>query len=347
MYAYLKDFSRGIDFMEKNNKFYIKIFFLFIAIVFAVYFINIRPAIANHYLELGFRQIQRGNEYNSAYRENNQKEYQKLAQENFEQGVASMEKAISYNTYGAREFRERFAETIIGFHQAETLPRYKAAEYFDKVLVELEKNILENKTNVQVYAYTMTAYNIGAIYDLKRLNRAIELGEIALSISPERPQIYSEIAKSKISQKKYDESILYFQKAIQIRPDVVMSHWNLAQAYIKINKMDEAKKEIKIMEDLGYSADTMAEIERWIGLYKKVSDYDKLILLYNKMIYLMETYQEKVGKDVSGITDEEIASWYKKGATNYYNIGDLENAKAYIQKAIDLDKSLQEDINKF
>lgn len=295
-----------------------------------IYIVNIRPALANYNLQVGFRKIELGNQYNTLYTKTKDAQYKQLAKDSFASGVVYMQKAIEANTYQSKEFREALAETVMGFHQAEVLPEYKAGEYLGRVLQELEESILDNPRDAQVYAYTMAAYNLAAKYNLNYLDRAIELGDTAIKLSPTRQQIYSEIAKSKISQRKKEEAIAYFQKAVDLNPDNIPSHWNLAILYIKIGKIAEVELEIKIMEKLGYSVDTPSEIQKWIGIYEQVNDVEKLAELYNKMLVISPT-----------------ADRYMQAAAFNQKAGNIEKAKEYALKAAEINEELKDEVTNF
>lgn len=301
------------------------------------YFVNIRPAIANYTLQLGFRQIDSGNQYNSLYTQTQNEQYKQLARNSFENGVILMQKAIDFNTYQTTEFKGTLAENVIGFHKAEVLPEYKAGEYLDKVLQELEENILDNPRDVQVYAYTMAAYNIAARYNLNYLDRAIELSNIAAKLSPNHQQIYFEIAKAKISQRKYDEALYYFQKAIDLNPIMLEAHWNLAIAHIKMGEIAKAKEQIKMMENIGYSIDQPAEIQKWIGMYEKVGDYEKIAELQR---HLVRFFEQQLFK-------KPTANNYFRAAKANKQAGNIEKAREYAQTAIDKDESFRKDVEEF
>lgn len=301
------------------------------------YFVNIRPAIANYTLQLGFRQIDSGNQYNSLYTKTQNEQYKQLARYCFENGVNYMQKAIDFNTYQTTEFKGAFAENVIGFYRAEVLPEYKAGEYLDKVLQELEENILDNPRDVQVYAYTMAAYNIAARYNLNYLDRAIELNDIAAKLSPHHQQIYFEIAKSKISQRKYDEALYYFQKAIDLNPAMLEAHWNLAIACIKMGEIEKAKEQIKMMEDIGYSIDQPAEIQKWVEMYEKVGGYEKIAELQK---HLVEFFEQLLLK-------KPTANNYFRAAKANKQAGNIEKAKEYAQIAADKDESFKKEVEEF
>lgn len=321
-----------------NKRFY-KTKIIGLAVVFGllIYFVNIRPAIANYTLRLGFLQIDSGNQYNSLYVKTKDERYKQLARDCFENGVVLMQKAIDFNTHQSTEFKGAFAEMVMGFHQAEILPDYKAGEYLSKVLENLETSILKNPRDVQIYAYTIAAYNLSAKYNLNYLDRAIELGNIAAKLSPNQQQVYFEIAKAKISQRKYDEALAYFQKAIDLNPVMLEAHWNLAIAYIKIGEMEKAKEQVKEMEEIGYYIDQPAEIKKWIEMYEKIGNYEKIAYLHGQLV---QFYEQVLPKKPS-------ATNYLKAAKANQQVGNIDKAKEYAQTAAEKDPTLQTDVANF
>lgn len=295
------------------------------------YFINVRPILANHSANLGLAQMQLCSAYSEKYTKTGDNQYLNAAKISLKNGIAYLEKAISYNTYQNSEFREGYSEAFFSLPLKTLLSETEIQEYGNKVVAELEKNITNDPQNARVYLQIMSIYNKAAQYDAEYYSKAEALGQKILLIDPNHPQTYFELGKTKFAQSQFDAAIGYFNQAIDLNPNNITSHWNLAIAYIKMDKIAEAKAEIKIMEDLGYIADSPQLIQKWIGIYEQVNDIEKLVFLYDQMIKI----------------SAPTANCYVKAAIANQKAGDKKKAKEYALKAAEIDKTLKDKVEAF
>ncbi len=304
---------------------------IFIAIFSLIaYFVNVRPILANHATKLGLAQMQYCLQYSEKYIQTSDKQYLNAAKSSFNSGIAYLDKALNYGTYQNSEIREGYSEAFFSLPLESLLSKEEIEEFSSKVAAKLEKNLTDNPQSVRVFLQIMTIYNKAAQYNYNYSILAENLGKKILLIDPTHPQTYFELGKAKFVQSQFNEGIIYFQKAIELNPENVTSHWNLAIAYIKLDKIAEAKEEIAIMEKIGYSIKTPPEIQKWIGIYEQVNDVEKLVWLYDEMIKAIPT-----------------ATCYAKAAVYNQRAGNIEKAKKYAFKAAEMDPTLKDKVNAF
>lgn len=336
--------------IKKKDRIEIGVFgsgILIVILSVVVYSINIFPAIANYNINLAFRYASNGNNANNNYElilnkfdqllqaggktekelKNSQDIWNNRARTNYAEAISYFDKAIAYGTYQNREFREKYAESVLSFYKKKCFEGDEddVDTYLGKILTEVDKNMTEYPLDIQEYSYALTVYNMVFPYFPERLNMVFELGEKSIELSKDRPQIYYELGKAKISQKKYEEGITYFQKAIDLNPNTSESYWNLLVSYAQAGKKEEAAATIeKIKEMDGINFEEPSDLNRLVSIFTSTKDYENLAWVYDNLIELQSLTVDHYIK--AAIINRELRNYAK--------------AKEYMSKAMELDKTI-------
>ncbi|MFH0906921.1 MAG: tetratricopeptide repeat protein [bacterium] len=239
----------------------------------------------------------------------------------YRESMIEFRKALSYNTNQSPEIRHTLISTVIGAYQSGKLTQKENIDNFDFAIKETEKNLQEFPWNARHYVFAMTLYNAAAKLNPIYYDKVIDLGEQALILSPTRPQLYYSIGQAKASQGKYEEAIQDFKKAVELNPEVIESHWNLAAVYI-INRQDElAEQEFAQMREMGLDYYSVDNLKRLVNPYLNRGDFNKLAWLYEEMIKI----------------EPNNPDFYAKLAACYKEIGEIDKARQAVKKAVELD----------
>jgi Tfp pilus assembly protein PilF len=84
--------------------------------------------------------------------------------------------------------------------------------------------------------------NLGVVY-FERGNLAAAEREWLASLGPRRPyaSTLNNLGLLRSRQKRYDEAISYFERALQERPNYVSPYGNLARVYVEMGRLDDAE----------------------------------------------------------------------------------------------------------
>ncbi len=179
--------------------------------------------------------------------------------------------------------------------------------------------------------FAMTLYNAAATFNPSLYSKVIELGQTALELSPTRPQIYYVMGQAVVSQGRHQEGIEYFKKGVELNPKVIESHWNLAAAYIIAGQDDLAEEEFDKIIERGFNYYSMENLQKLVRPYLIRKDFTKIAFLYEEMIKLQPNNP----------------NLYARLAAAYKEIGQIEKAKAAVQKAVELSPDFSPEAEKF
>ncbi|MBI3426171.1 MAG: tetratricopeptide repeat protein [Acidobacteria bacterium] len=109
-----------------------------------------------------------------------------------------------------------------------------AAKKIDEVL-KLNPNSLE--------AYALRAASQWVNHRLPDYEAAVKF---VLAINPRSGELYETLAHYATSQRRYDESIVFLRKAIELTPNLWSSHLALGQALLRSNQLKEGREEVEL-----------------------------------------------------------------------------------------------------
>ncbi len=218
---------------------------LLIPLIAIIYFINMRPLLANLSL-LDALKIQSTGNYTGAF-----EQYQK---------------ALDYNTLGSKETREQLARFSLNVGGMESVP----ADFRDKILRtalgEAQKSVMENPMDPRAYIFLSGIFGGVGFNDqaLAVLNKAAEL-------SPAKQQIYFELGDIYIRKGDYANAVKVLEKAYNLDNEFDRAAMNLAAAYI-INSQQQKADDLLI----GFAGKTDVPEIILAQAYSRVKNYGRL-----------------------------------------------------------------------
>ncbi len=198
---------------------------------------------------------------------------------------------------------------------------------FEEAVSALEKAVELNIDNREVY------YHIGNAYEeLEDWGKAAEAYEKYLSLKPQDPWTGNlRLGLCRMNLQDYEKAVIAFENARKEKPDDIKTNYNLAQAYHKAGKLEEAQKTYEHLaeinpEDANVYYNTILRMYDEVGMSEKSIEAAKKVIelnpksemaIYNLGIMLMklERYDEAIDAFKKAI---EIRPDYDSA---YYNIG--------------------------
>lgn len=283
---------------------------LVLVLIFSLYFFNLKPVLANYFCARGLA---------AAY------------YNNYQESLLNYKKSLQYGTYQAPETRQSLSQVVPRLARSGQFSQNESIEAYNYAIAEMEKNIQEAPLDARNYLFLMTLYNSGARFDSSRYDKVVQLGQQALILSPTRAPFYYLMGQARMAQNRMDEGINYFKKAVEINPEVIEAHWNLAAAYIITGQDELAKQEFNQMAQFGFKYYSMENLQKLVTPYLIRSDYKNIALLYEEMVKL----------------EPNNALLYTKLAGAYKESGQKTKAKEAALKALELDPSLVQEVEAF
>lgn len=271
-------------------------FVLLILVFISIYKTNIKPVLANYATTRGII---------ASWSNNNE-----LALEKFNE-------ALSYDTFGEYEIRNRYAQYVL-----ENLSKFKGSQ--TEILlsaIEAVKLNLAYKEDYLPYLYISRAYILlGKDDPASSYNDlALQNSMAALKISPTFVRTYFEIAQAYLNKKDLKNAIVFFQRAVILNPDVGISWWYLGVTQLQAGDEKNGLSSIDHALARGFSYDTSeADLQRLVGIYNTHNDFGKIAVFYQKLTLirpknpqyhasLAATYA-KLGKIDEAVTEAKIAA---------------------------------------
>ena len=163
-------------------------------------------------------------------------------------------------------------------------------------------------------------YNLfGAILvGQKKLDESIIYFEKSIEISPNYADAYNNLAGVLADQKKYNKAIEYFQKAIKINPNLAEAYYNLGNALSAIEQYNESinnyNQAIKIKPNYVKAYNNLGNV------FRTLNDFQNAISCYEKTIEI----------------DNNHSDAYHKLAILYCDIGKVDDARKCFQTLLKL-----------
>ncbi len=263
-----------------------------VVIVFVIMVTNVQAARANRYIYNAFKST------DVTQKEN----YFKLA--------------IEKSTIGTFEAREQFADYVVNQAKAATTASGQLNANMRYVEDQLTKTIATEPTNIRHQLFISTFYNAIARFDAAAPQRAINVLEPAIALSPSRPHVYFELGQSYALIGNIDRGTAYFVQGVELSPKVIDSRWNLMAFYIVTGKQDLASKEYEALLQLGWQP-TPDDYRRLISIYGRVNNFAEM---------------ERLG--LALIAQEPSAENYAQLAAIYARMGENQKARAAVNEAV-------------
>ena len=158
------------------------------------------------------------------------------------------------------------------------------------------------------------------------------------------------------SQDRYEEAIVKYREALRLKPDYVLAHHNLGQAYLKTNRYDEAEKSCaqavrsrgeelgregkgerdpiyqESMVCLGLAESYLRKFDEAIKHFRKVSELDKEMA--DVRVFLGTVLNAKGDKNAAVIAFKESVA-IKPTSTAYFLLGEIYLELNQFKEAVD------------
>ncbi len=190
---------------------------------------------------------------------------------------------------------------------------YKLKNY--EGVIKLGLKLLKNNPNDY-----QIVYSVGLSYvNLQNYSEADKYFDKLLYVK-EKPEIFFIQANIHKQLKKYDTSVAYFEKAIELNPNFSEAYNNLGNVKKRIGNIDEAiscfKKAIQLKENNILAYFNLA------NTYKENRYFNELIETYEKIL---------------SFNQNDIKTLYNLGSV-YLFLGDISKGKNYFEKIIKINK---------
>jgi O-antigen ligase/tetratricopeptide (TPR) repeat protein len=248
--------------------------------------------------------------------------------------IDKFKQALSYNTFGKYEIRNKAAQYILliaGLKKLNIQEKKKALE----LIIEAEKkNVQEFPNDYVCQLYLARLYDVHYAYFKEEA--MLDLGEQAINeafiLSPNFPRNYFELGQIKILRNDYQSAIELLRQAVALNPDAPISHWYLGLALAEFGDIEEGLSEINKAIELGYNYKARStNIERLRKIYTELEDYGKVAELYEKAIEL----------------EPDDAQLYASLAVAYEKSGQIDKAIEAARKIGEIDPELKPEADAF
>ena len=309
---------------QKSNSIFVPVGVV-VCLVLALYFFNIKPAIANRTSIEGYK-------------------YSKV---NLEKSLEFFKKALDYNTFGNSEIALRIGDIALrNIQDADDKDKAKQAMTFaeEALLRAIELEPL----NARHYIYLGGLY--GSYFNKidssqENINKSIQYLKKGQELSPRRQEVHYTLGQVMSVIGRADESVKYFERAYSIKADV-KSSYNLLLAYLYSGEAYKEKAEQlfeQVYSDTNYNENFFyhyrdKDIERILNVYYGRDDFDKIIRILDYII------DEHSGKPEHV---KNIAKYHGKLAALYKEMGNKEKAREHVMKVQELDPEAMQEAEEF
>jgi len=167
---------------------------------------------------------------------------------------------------------------------------------------------------------------------------------------PENSLLFNIAGACNAGLKKFDDAILLYQKAIEIKPDYAKAYYNLAGTFQELGQLDESvksyKKSLEIEPNYAESYNNLGNVYRELGeLEDAVSSYQRAIILNSN--YVEAIYS--LGIVLHNLNNSDAINCFKKAikikpdfAEAYNNLGIALKDSGLVEDAV---KSFKKALN--
>jgi len=284
---------------------------LMIVVMIAIYYFNIRPAMANYAATRGIVAGWNGDLLGA---------------------INKFKEAIAYNVPGKYEYRHRYAQYILEQMQSKKITP-EAAEVIKDVIANVQKNIDENPMDYLPYLYSSRLYiTLGKDNPNSEYNdKSLEMSLKALGLSKTFVRTYYEVAQAYLNKKDFEHAAEYFKIAAELNPKVGLSYWYWGIVEIEMGNID---KGLAIIEDIivsGKYNPSENDLRKISNAYSRQNNIPKLIGTYEALIRL----------------NPNEPQYHAPLAAAYVRIGRIQDAVNEAKTAAKLDIKYEAEARKF
>jgi len=162
-------------------------------------------------------------------------------------------------------------------------------------------------------------------------NEANSYFEMDQKLSPKRQEVFIEWIKNDLITGEYQKAKEKAQKCIDLNPKLSDCWWLKGLSNIYLNEFEEAKENIETAGKRGYPIRSENSLLKLAKVYVETENYQKLLEIYQELIEIKPANPE----------------YYASLAIVYRELGDPENAKKEIKKALELAPELEKEVEEF
>ncbi len=281
-----------------------------IAVVCAVYFINVRPLEAN-------------GEFVTYYREETNSTNQ-VYKPDATQKIFAVIDASPY--LGRAELLGVYSEFAVGLLQNDT--SVSDADFralVDGLVQRFDRERQQGyNSDARFDMFELNLYLNAGKLDPKYYQDLLTLAERSIPLSPDRPQMYYIRGRAYMSLHRFADGIADFQHAVALAPTIPDAHMNLFAGYATIGDSAKAQAEVEKLKTL-QSPLSIDSYARLTSIYVSSKMYDNAIALI---------------QDGMTIHPESKVDLYIGLAQVYAAAGKNKEARAAMQAAVQLDPSV-------
>lgn len=246
--------------------------------------------------------------------------------------IEKYKESLSYDVPGKYEYRHRFAQYLVG-GGGPSVKEENVRRAYEFVITEIDKNIEENQIDYLPYLYGSRLNILLGKDDPKSPynDKALAYSLKALELSPTFVRTYYEIAQAYLNKKDYPNAIKYFQEAVNLNPEVGVSHAYLGAAKIESGDLGGADDLERAIKSKNPYAPREVDFQKLINAYLKTKNFDRIAWIYEKLIKI----------------NPKEPQYYASLATTYANLGRIDDAVLMARKAVQVDPSFEPDARKF
>src|SRR3989344_2302994 len=227
---------------------YIAVIFIFLAVIFSLYFVNIKPLLAGQALLNTLKDIA-------------------VSAQNVDVVLGNFDKVYRYNTFGSGEAREQlssYSSNALAFNISNELK----IKVLQKAISEMERQVAENPKDTRSHLFLSALYLKGGRTDdaFKALDKAQEL-------SPKKQQIFFLQADALIGKGDNNKAFEILKKAYELDSTYGEATKNLAFGAVLNNQSDYAEEVLMKTFGRAVIADqNLLTAYARVGNFKKVKD---------------------------------------------------------------------------
>jgi len=276
------------------------------------YWINVRPFLESRAGRAGWDQL-------------------RLMEEDTE-ALTSFEQGLAYHTRGDVDLKRFFAEYVFEFlkqggHRSDDSLKRIMAGASEK----MEENITAEPKNVKWLMYQGELYNLmAARFNPSYARTAEEYFSRARALSPQRPQIYLELAQARKVQGDITGMWMAIDELFKLLPGYVVGHVNAASLAIDLGDAAREKTEVEWLESRSLAIDLLRDA------YARNKRYDRAV-----------HFQELYVAEFNSVATPELATRYAQLAALYHLTGDDAKAREAAMRVGEIDPSRMAEVKAF
>lgn len=277
--------------------------------VFSIYKFEVVPAKANYATTRGIVASWAGEE--------------DLAFEKFQE-------AMNFETFGKYEIRHRYSQYILEKAVSHGVDQ-KNANRLMVAIENVKKNIEESPQDYLPYLYVSRLYIMLGRTDVSSPynDLALENSLKAYKISPTFIRTHYEIAQAYLNKKDHPNAVKWFERAVELNPEVDISKWYLGVTLVESGRILEG---LKVIEGSGYGyKNSETDILRLINVYIELNDFKKLAEMFESLTVLKP----------------QNAQYFASLAAAYKETGEKDKAIKAAQAAGQIDPSFAAEAQQF